>query len=80
MRNASPGKGGNRRRSDRELPERKGASKSDSQGAHIKRRMAATGQTYAQAAAEFGTSKTTAHRRAKAQDNEFMRTGFTKLK
>jgi DNA invertase Pin-like site-specific DNA recombinase len=59
------------------------AKKPDSQGAHIKRRMAATGQTYAETAKEFGLSKTTTHRRAKSaeanDDKDFLRKGFFKV-
>jgi DNA invertase Pin-like site-specific DNA recombinase len=53
----------------------KSAPKPTHQGNHMRERKDA-GRTTAQVAAEFGTSKTTAHRRLKAHDA--LRAGYTR--
>jgi len=53
------------------------AAKPTPQGHHMTERHAA-GQTIASVAKEFGTSKSTAHRRMKAHKAEPMRDGFVR--
>lgn len=48
----------------------------DTKEAHMARRKERSGKTYAQVAKEFGTSKSTVHRKHKA---EMMRQGFNRL-